>query len=532
MEAILKGSRIQFSILTFVSYVPFCGYNPPPFDPLVRPAKMAFLPFKNEIFLGYAQVNDRVPPDSNEGWVTRFLKDLDYELSQRFARPGDIKIWRDKEELGGNTTFNDEIKENINQSGLFLALTSLGYLSPESYCHKELSWFYNKARKEPYGLKIENRSRIINVLLENIDPGGWLPEMKDMSGFSFHDATQRGQISHRLQPGTELYKKRMEALVDHLVLTLNLFKSHTQAKPLNPPQQNPGAFKIFLAHTEGSLTVKRDRYAQELQRKGFEVVTNIPPPFGAAEHEKTVANAIANAGLCIHMFDEGPGNRIEGEQSQTYYRKQFELGVKSGKRQLICVPNAFELEADSDHGQFMHKLEHGPRSGTNYTFLRQNEPALVTPEVLQEIDKIRGKQNDAGTQFDALLDAHVKDFAMVPEVNEVFSKRGLTMLINAASDEPQESVGIFDKLREGLKVLVIALGHVSDLWASHRLNLSLKVALSSLKLCAIYAPPINGLSRPIDLSVFQVPPGKFRVVLCFKLEHLESALDEHLESER
>jgi hypothetical protein len=89
---------------------------------------------------------------------------------------------------------------------------------------------------------------------------------------------------------------------------------------------------------------------------------------------------------------------------------------------------------------------------------------------------------------------------------------------------------IFDDVRKGVSVLIIVLGHVTDLWASRRLSFGLQVAVSSLKFCGIYAPPVDGTAtpRPIDINVFRIPPVSFPVKFVFSPQMLAGFLDEYV----
>jgi hypothetical protein len=495
---------------------------------------MAFLShFENDIFISYAHLNDEKPPGKEKGWVTVFREKLEYELSQRFERVGDIKIWRDKEEIGGSTFFNDAIKESINKSGLFIAITSPGYLSKESYCPNELSWFYQKAQAESYGLKIGKRSRILNVLIDNIPPEKWLPEMEGTEGIPFHDASRKGQMSHILQPNHPLYEAQIIKLADELTTTLRTFKTRMGVPPAEPAKRPQGYFKVFLAHTEGALTDTRDRVSEELVSKGIEVVTDLPPPYPAAEHEQAVRDALEAARLSIHLLDDAPGNKIQGDTANTYSRKQVELGIQQGKRQLICVPKALEVAAikNQSHMDFIRRLESDERGQATYRFIRETPPGMIAHEIVQEIEKIL-KEGSPGTTDGsaALLDIHEKDEDFAPELSRVFLKRKLKLLINPASDEPQENMTLFDEVRKGVSVLIIVLGHVTDLWASRRLNFALQVAVSSLKFCGIYTPPVDGSGtpRPIDLRVFQIPPVNFPVAFFYTPQMLAGLLDQYV----
>jgi len=491
---------------------------------------MAFLPFKNDIFISYAWLNDEVPPGKPKGWVTEFVERLAYELSQRFERKGEIKIWRDKEELGDSTFFNDEIKESIENSAVFIALTSRGYLSDESYCAKEISCFYEKVQTDSYNLKISNRSRLVNVLLQNIDPEEWVPEMQGMNGFRFHDGTRKDQIGHLLQPDTEPFKTEMTKLVDELETTLRTFKTVTELPPRDELKRPSGFFKVFLAYTEGSLSAKRERLAKELQQSGVEVVTNIPPARQAAEHEKEVTQKLESSGLSVHLFDDYGGMLIDGDNAN-YYQKEFDLAAAAKKRQLVCVPKTVEIDPETPHGAFIRDLENGNRNGASYRFLRQSQPTLMAKDVLDEIETILKQRNSSQNPMAAaLLDIHQKDEDFAPELSKVFLKRKLKLWINPATDEPEKGMTEFDDLRTGISVLIIVLGHVTEDWVSQRLNFALQVAVSSLKFCGIYTPSVDGSGapRPINLGAFQIPRVNFPVAFCYTPQMLAGLLDKYV----
>jgi len=493
---------------------------------------MAFLPnFENDIFISYARLNDETPPGGDKGWVTLFREKLEFELSQRFERRGDVKIWRDKEEIGGSTFFNDAIKQSIDKSGIFVALTSRGYLSKESYCHDELIWFYQKVKAEPCGLKVGTRSRLINVLLQNIPPKEWFPEMEGMGGVPFHDARQDTQFGRPLRPNDQAYEDQIVKLADELETTLRTFKTLTEVTTSVAQSARSKNLKVFLAYAEGPLRDTRDRVAEELRSKGVEVNQMIPPPEPSVLHENAVNAELGNAGLSVHLLDDQPGSSIVDAAGKRYSQEQVELGIKLGRRQLICVPKALDVETiDSrSHSDFIRQLESGQRDKANYRFLRETPPGLIAHEVLQEIEKVlKEKAPAAGKELAAVLDIHELDEDLAPELSRVFLKRRLKLLINPASDEPQENMTIFDDVRKGVSVLIIVLGHVTDLWASRRLNFGLQVAVSSLKFCGIYVPPIDGTAtpRPIDINVFRIPPVNFPVRFVFSPQMLAGFLDE------
>lgn len=143
--------------------------------------------FEHDIFVSYARVNDLAVSETDEGWVTAFLKYFEKELAERVGRMGIVKIWRDVRRIEGNDLFDRTIEDAINASAVFVALTSNGYLESK-YCLKELAFFHRKASNEPLGLAIDDKLRILNVGLNNVPQDRWPEEFGRTSGFILNDA--------------------------------------------------------------------------------------------------------------------------------------------------------------------------------------------------------------------------------------------------------------------------------------------------------------------------------------------------------
>ena len=125
---------------------------------------MAFIPgFAYDIFLSYAHVDNSTALPKEEGWISQFHQHLVDKLAKRFGRLDMVKIWWDKRSLDGGVGFDQTIQSAIEQSAVFLAFTSPGYLQSE-YCREERQAFYTKAKADPWSLTIDNRPRILNLL--------------------------------------------------------------------------------------------------------------------------------------------------------------------------------------------------------------------------------------------------------------------------------------------------------------------------------------------------------------------------------
>ncbi|MCH8957147.1 toll/interleukin-1 receptor domain-containing protein, partial [candidate division KSB1 bacterium] len=106
-------------------------------------------------------------------------------MDERSGRPGKMNFWWDNKKIDGSVLFNQSIEEGINKSAIMICLNSQGYMESD-YCKQELDLFYKKAQNEKSGLKVANRSRILNVLLYNIPSKEWLNELSGAIGYPFH----------------------------------------------------------------------------------------------------------------------------------------------------------------------------------------------------------------------------------------------------------------------------------------------------------------------------------------------------------
>src|SRR5215213_109605 len=339
---------------------------------------MSFLaPFTNDIFISYARVNDRPPPGGGDGWVTNFQRYLEHELTGLFEREGDVAVWRDVRNMGGNALFDADIEDNIGGSAIFLALVSQGYLSEKSYCPKELSLFHRKAKEQTYGLSIGQRSRLFHLKLNHIDFGAWPEELAGMGGFDFHDGEQ--PFPRPTRPGSELFATQLRKLVDEIFLTLRAFKTLVEqdAKEAEAPRASG---TVFMAYAEGKLRGQRRRVIEALKLSGVNAVTDVPPPHAAEEHARRVEAEMLKADLSVHLLDDLAGEEVVGAEGKFYYQEQVELGRQHARSQLVWVPKTLDISAAEeigDHRKFLEGLKSPKGARPSYRFVTEEGRGLA-----------------------------------------------------------------------------------------------------------------------------------------------------------
>jgi hypothetical protein len=101
---------------------------------------MPYVPdWQNDVFVSYAQVDDRLVPGASAGWVCTLVDTLKIYLDQQIGRAELLAVWRDLQ-LAGNAQLSPEILAAVRSSAALLIVLSEGYLK-SPWCGSELDAF-------------------------------------------------------------------------------------------------------------------------------------------------------------------------------------------------------------------------------------------------------------------------------------------------------------------------------------------------------------------------------------------------------
>ncbi|HMC98560.1 MAG TPA: toll/interleukin-1 receptor domain-containing protein, partial [Ferruginibacter sp.] len=229
---------------------------------------MAFIPgYEYDIFISYAHVDNLAFPGQADGWIEQFYKNLNLMLAKRFGRLDMIKIWWDTHKLDGSKLFDDSIEDGIRKSAIMICLNSPGYLQ-SAYCKQELDLFYKKASAEKQRLKIGDRSRIINVLLNNIPYNEWPTGLTGATGFPFHDAEKTDDFGETVDTLSAEFRTQLQKLRDAVFNLLTEFQK-TQAGTASlqePVESREERFNIYLGEVADTLRTPKKRLIAELEK--------------------------------------------------------------------------------------------------------------------------------------------------------------------------------------------------------------------------------------------------------------------------
>ena len=450
--------------------------------------------FKHDIFLSYARVNNQ-KKGASLGWVDQFRNDLMIELSELIGRVGVIDVWRDVRELGGNQYFDEEIQNTINDSALFLACTSRGYLNPESYCLKELAWFSQRMTSDRFGKKVGTRGRVFNVLLNNVQRTEWPKEFEGKAGIIFNDAVEPDDPGYPIEPTDPQYRVQVRKLATDIFKTLNDFGDLLKRSPdeVQTTSTKYQSLTVFLAHTADTLTYStKARLANDLRRHGAQVITDIPPRYEAEPHDEDLLIARAKADLAIHLLDENPGAKLPGPTDDFYLQRQVDLLLKQTGSQFIWLPDSLNTDSvpNEKYGRFLESLNNLEGTQSKCRLVRGPQ-AAVTREVFAELDLIL-KPPPPPVGVAALVDTHIKDQSFAWELSSVLAANDVQALITSGDDDPGKNVEGFEDLLQQVSLFIVVFGRVAEEWVTGRIKEAFKVAAAtehrSLKVCGVYLP--------------------------------------------
>jgi len=424
--------------------------------------------YEHDIFISYAH-NDNYGLADRPGWVDVFEETLDNWLRKRRGM-GNLRIWRDKRRMDGNTLFDEAIRNAIDTSAIFLALTSRNYLLSD-YCGREMRRFHQHHGQHPGGLRIGDSSRIFNILLNNIPFRNWPTEFQGTSGFPMHDARLENEIGDFIFPHDNAYVERMRPIVNALEKTLEKLTPAPAAESTVPGDR----VTVFVADVPEALQDFKDRIIAEAQFRDALIQSDIPPPMAAADHEAAVTRALAQSRVAVHLLNQWPGRKLPDRKDLTFPRAQHEIAFKQSIPQLVWVPSDLDIATieNEDQRRFLEDCENRPRALGQYEFVRCLQSEFVNL-VGEHIAGISEAARDETRRLSYLIDTHQKDQRYAYRLAEFLLDKGAEVDFNQESFDPLVSLVKFEQSVKRVKNLVLICGQVAPAWLVGRIKKAFK----------------------------------------------------------
>lgn len=463
---------------------------------------MAFTPgFAYDIFISYAHVDNLAFPGQVDGWIQQFYDNLNLMLAKRAGRVGLVNFWWDSKKLDGSVLFDSSIEQGIKDSAIMICLNSPGYIESK-YCQLELDTFYKKAETEPFGLSVGNRSRILNVLLNNIPFSEWPKELSGTSGFPFHDAKEKDDFGDTVETLTPEFKTQMHNIRDAVWNLLNDLQKTKETESVAAAAEeikSTDSYKIYMGEVADTLRSPRKRIITELEKKGYTVLTGVPPPDESAAHETAAKDALQNADISIHLLDEYSGREIVGETGIWYPQKQVELALQTGKAQMIWMPAETDITTveEEKYKTFLEGIETGKTGVKTYEFVRGSKSTLAQDIIdFAEQVKARHQQKTVDTgKISVLLDTHFNDQLYALDLSKTLIENQIQPFINPQEDDPRKNINLMGDRLSQVKKLIFLYGSVSKDWVLERMSAALQLIITN--------------NYPIeDFFIYMAPPHK------------------------
>lgn len=290
----------------------------------------------HDFFLSYAcQDNEQIIPGRAESeWVTTFHGILRNRLQYYLGRR--VEIFFDRGDLSGNSALTPEIETALDNSHLFVAISSPTYYN-RPWCKMERSRFIQRLGPSPGSAK---RVFVIHTIDTDPDhPNAWQAEFfPDLRGYIFYREDQAAASrmetlgSPLLEKGSfseQEYFREINGLAQDMAkrirdLTLNSSPTLTPSAP-SVPQPNPPEM-VYLAENALRSHNEREELRAALRDAGFQVGPLESLAGKPAEQLAAVmARAMAFVQVVSPMLLEIPGS-----QGVTYDELQLEAARGAG----------------------------------------------------------------------------------------------------------------------------------------------------------------------------------------------------------
>jgi TIR domain len=484
---------------------------------------MAYIPgYTYDIFLSYAHLDNMKMPGQAQGWIELFYQSLNLKLAQRIGKMDAVKIWWDNRKLDGSKLFDHTIEDGINNSALFVSLISPGYLQ-STYCKQEMDLFYAKSSAEKVGASLGDNVRMLKVLLNNI-PYSQLPQyFGKATGFPFYKSDEEDTLGDPLDYTDPAFAQQLKDLRDSLVRIFEAFPKEQTNPPGNTgsnsavaalvtsttlPSDNTipkNGLTLYFGEVSDSLRTARKRTITELEKNGFTIITNIPPPEEATAHEQKLKQVLPKADLAVHLLDQFPGREIEG--TDTWYpKKQVEVSLQLSPSKLLWVPSDFDENniEEETYKTFIHGIEKNNDPENKFEFIRGNKSEL-TKQIMDYVEAIKQSRvrKESTAKIAVLLDTHFSDQQYAFTLGQALLKNNMQPYINPQEDDPRKNINLLADRISQVNKLVFLYGSVSKEWVLERMSAALQLIVTNnyaIDDFYVYLAPPNKMNEDIKLN--------------------------------
>jgi hypothetical protein len=291
-----------------------------------RPPRGFVRPEHPDIFISYAQVDDRKPPGVKHGWVTTLVSHLNDRLTEKLGPRESFWLWSDHQSPR-DLPVKPEIEAKVLQTSILVIVLSPGYLSCD-WCEQERTLLLAEVRR-----RVAGGERVFIVRYSPVAAGECPQELRNLIGHSFctsDEVTDESlPLGYPFRTSQEYYT-RVNNLADDLVKELRArrepdpaLRVMTQtAAAITSAAQGPWATvagvagpqlapadnrpAVYLAEVPDSLDGLRQEVRSYLELEKLRVL----PEKRWCEDEAAVNACLDGALLFVQLLNDAPGKRL------------------------------------------------------------------------------------------------------------------------------------------------------------------------------------------------------------------------------
>jgi hypothetical protein len=264
-----------------------------------------------DVFVSYANVDDRTFFPAEHGWVSVLVENLGHFLARQIGRREAFSIWFAPEDAAPRRV--SDIPEQARRSDVFVAVLSPGYVASE-WCLKELEAFVDSRRGE-----VDTRLFVVEHM-----PLGERHEMpehfRDLRRYRFYrDEKKKLRILGFPVP---LHDER-----EYFDKVADVARDIAQMAALGKPLRQPKG-TILLAEVTDDLESRRDEVLRYLDQAGFAVLPQSSYRLTRDEFERAFTADLAKSARFVQLLGPVLGRRPP-DVRDGFGWLQFELAKQS-----------------------------------------------------------------------------------------------------------------------------------------------------------------------------------------------------------
>ncbi len=432
------------------------------------------MPYRNRVFISYAQDNNKPVEEGGRGWVEQFQDALDVFLGRRY---GKAKIWRD-DRLRGNDDFSSEIFAQFPDTALMVAVISPSYLQSK-WCRDEASKFCEIAERS-LGLIIDNKMRAFKVILVPVPNQDPLPErMRNALGFEFF--VRDGSRVRELDPAfggmiKEKFHRAVGDLASEIADLLRKLEGLQAAAPSVAPGTGARAAEsgtrpaVYLAECAYDRREDRKALNAELRARDYRVLPDCELPRDESEYRDKVRSLLKDCALSTHLVGSAYGSVPDGPSQRAGVVIQNELAVacahEAGLKRVISLPAGTRSD-DARQQAFIEAILCDAEAQFNAEVITASIEAVkaaVLTALARPAPPPAGDKPGGAASIYMLFDAKdLKDDARL-RLSDCLRAHGLTLIRPAFEGDAEQVRRTHERHLDDCDAVLIYYGRGTDAW--------------------------------------------------------------------